>query len=141
MWVLIFVGLTRSEKNPITSTAKFEQKHTFCYQGRKKAAKGRVGRGVCLANVVSKIQCASVTHPIANTYLPVYVFIHLHHLTCVLHINQNVKEVVTGGRNYHRPPQTTTDHHRLPQTTTDPTTDHHRPLCRLSKSHKIELNL
>ena len=57
--------------------------------------KGRVERGVCLANVVSEIQCASITHPTENAYLPVYVSIHLHHLICMLHINQNVKEVVT----------------------------------------------
>ena len=96
IWVLIFVGLTRSEKKPITSTAKFEHIHIcFCYQGRLKAAKGRAERGVCLANVVSEIQCASITHPTENAYLPVYVSIHLHHLTCMLHINQNVKEVVT----------------------------------------------
>ena len=67
----------------------------FLLSGKEKGSE-REGweRGLpCKCCVQDK--CASITHPTEKAYLPVYVNIHLHHLTCLLHINQNVKEVVT----------------------------------------------
>lgn len=88
--VRIFVGLAIG---PITSAAKFEQVNTFFLSGKEKGSERRGGGR--LANVVSKTQCASVTHATENAYLSVYVsiYMYMHHLLCLLRLNQDVKQV------------------------------------------------
>ena len=94
MRVRIFVGLARSEKLCHLSSKILANKYVFLIRERKQAAVGRGwggggdgdggGDGSAL-----QMLCPGHSVPQSRTLQKT------HHLTCVLHLNQNVKQVVT----------------------------------------------